>query len=485
MRYKRVFLIKPNYPGSYTSVPNWPLGLGYIAESLKTAGIEYQVIDLGFNYKNRLLYKRIREFQPHLIGIGLMTSKYKYHYALIKKLKHVFKNIPLVAGGPHISTLKEKALLDCPEIDYGVVGEGEETIIELCKGKNPAEIKGLIYKNGSNALYAGDRNRILDLDTIAFPAYAGFEIEKYDAKSINILSSRGCPYNCIYCCVKLAVGRQWIPRSAKNVADEIEYWYRREYRVFNFNDDACNIDQERMFDICDEVEKRNLKIELNAPNGARADKMSRDLLIRMKKVGFRHIAFGVEAGNNKVLANIKKGETIERIEETIKDACELDYAVKLFFLIGSPGENEQDIEDSFRLATKYPIKDVRFYNLIPFPHTELYKWIEKNNYFIQSPKEYLNGNMLWVNKPVFFTPELSMKYRKRAYKRGLKLGNRLRRKYLLEYYQKAFRKFGICNNLLAYLTSRNIFQFLLRKSKTLQQLRMFFKKNKLFIRSSS
>ena len=135
----------------------------------------------------------------------------------------------------------------------------------------------------------------------------------------------------------------------------------------------------------------------------------------MKEVGFGYIAFGVESGSNKVLKRLKKGETIETIEEAIKNACDLGYKVTLFFLIGSPDETETDVRKSVNLALKYPILDVRFYNLIPFPNTELFKWVDENDYFVQDPNVYLNDASHWMNSPIFETPEMSVDKRKELY----------------------------------------------------------------------
>ncbi|MBI4698940.1 MAG: radical SAM protein [Nitrospirae bacterium] len=462
--------------------PNWPVGLGYIAESLRRADIEYKVCDLRFREEKKSFLKDIAAFNPDIVGLSLMTSKYRHHYQVIREIKSSFPQIDIVVGGPHVSLLKEKVLLDCRDIDYGITLEGEETILELCNGKEHKDIKGLLYRGNDKVLYTGDRNYIHDIDSINYPSYDKFKIDKYDTKSINIVSSRGCPYNCIYCCVKRVVGRKWRGRSYQNVVDEIEYWYKKGYRVFNFSDDCFNLDKERLYSICSEIEKRGLDIELNCPNGIRADRVDRQLLERMREIGFRHLAFGVEGGNNKVLKNIKKGESIEDIEEGIKNASELGYDMELFFLIGSPGEDEKDIEDSFRLAAKYPLRDVRFYNLIPFPNTELYDWIEENNYFVVNKEDYLNGNLMWVNEPIFQTPELSLHQRKKIYKRGIRLGNRLRRKYMYEYYVKSFRKLGVFASLIGYLASRNTAQSLLKRSGLLQKTRLLLKKAGIFER---
>lgn len=416
MKYKRVLLIQPPYAQShYTYTMRPPAGLGYIAEALKRNDIEYEILDMGLNHDFRDMKKKIDAFEPDIVGVSMMTSRYKNTYTIIKKIKEISPNVSIVVGGPHVSTIREKALLEVEEIDYGVVLEGEETLLELCEGKSVSEIKGLIYRDGKEVVYNGDRPFIKDLDSVNFPAYDKFEIDRYAVREICIVSSRGCPYNCIYCPVKSTIGKKFRMRSAKSVADELEYWYKRGYKRFDFVDDNFTLIKERVYEICNEIEKRGLNgLKLHCGNGIRADKVDRDILKRMKHVGFDYIAFGVEAGNNKILNNIKKGESIEAIENSIKTSCELGFDVTLFFLVGSPGETWNDIMDSVNLALKYPVSDVRFYNIMPFPNTELYNWLEENDYFVKEPGEYLNSGSAWVNDPVFITPQLSYEERKRA-----------------------------------------------------------------------
>ena len=482
MRYNRVLLVQPDYPGSFYQTAVYPAGLGYIAETLKAASIEYDVIDmmLGYSYSN--LKTKIEHFRPDLIGISMMSSMYRHNYNLIRHIKFDFPNISIVAGGPHISTLREKVLRDCEDIDYGVTLEGEETIVELCKGMEFEAIKGLIFRDNSTIKYTGDRQFIMELDSIPFPTYENFETEKYDTQSMTIVSSRGCPYACIYCPVKTTIGRKLRVRSPKNVIDEIEFWYDRGYRVFNFADDNFTFYKDRVYQMCNKIELRNFKIQLNCANGIRADKVDKELLARMKEVGFRHIAFGVEAGNDRILKNLRKGEKIEDIKTSIKDACELGYEVALFFLIGSPGESISDIEESFKIATEYPVVDVRFYNLIPFPGTELYEWIEKNGYFVRSVDEYLNSGLHWVNEPIFYTPSLSVKERKEVFKRGIKLGRTLRRRYIYKYYKENLRLPGILSPAISLIASRTIVQEKLLKTGFIRWLRYILKKHKMFNR---
>ena len=133
----------------------------------------------------------------------------------------------------------------------------------------------------------------------------------------------------------------------------------------------------------------------------------------MKEVGFSYVAFGVEAGNNKVLKALNKGEDIESIEKGIKDACEIGFRVHLFFLLGSPSETEEDVKDSVRLALRYPVEHVRFYNILPFPNTVLYNRLIEEGRFVRNPEFHLNDSSHWVFSPVFETPELSSKERVR------------------------------------------------------------------------
>ncbi|MGR3173256.1 MAG: B12-binding domain-containing radical SAM protein [Candidatus Scalindua sp.] len=418
MQIGRVLLVKPIYYGSHYGDIWLPTGLAYISEALIKANIDNRIIDMGLGYSLNDLKKEIEKYKPQLIGISMMSFGYKHNYEMIKHIKNSYTSIPIVVGGPHMSTLREEVLRGCQSIDFGIALEGEESIIELCQGnKLFSEIKGLLFRDDSGDIrYSGDREFISDLDQNGFPSYSKTELDKY-SRSVNIVTSRGCPYHCIYCPVHLAIGRKFRVRSYKSVVEELRYWYERGYRQFGIADDNFSLIRKRVVDICDEIERQGLTgLKISCGNGLRADKVDRDLLARMKEVGFCYIAFGVEGGNNKVLSALRKSEKIETIEQAIKDALDLDYMVTLFFLLGSPGETKADVEDSVRLATKYPVYDVRFYNLIPFQNTELYAWVSKNKYFRKDPVQFISEASHWVNDPIFETPELPIKERKKLYK---------------------------------------------------------------------
>lgn len=456
----RVLLLIPPFPsdelgGSSSILPRAPhVGVGYLSEFLKKHGVEHNVLDLRFTYgrnKTKLSYtinhlrKKINEFKPDLIGITMMSYRHDLSYEIIKQIKN--EKYKIVVGGPHVSTFRKKILEDC-EADFAIKLEGEYTLLELCQGMNPADIKGLIFRDGENIIENEDRPFIKNLDSLGFPCYEKFDLERYVDKAILIVSSRGCPFKCIYCPIKVTMGREFRIRSPESIIEEIKYWYKRGYRNFSFEDDNFTLIKERVYKFCDLLEELNLKdLVLTCPNGVRPDCVDRDLLKRMREVGFNQIYFGVEAGNNKVLKRIKKGERIETIEEAIKNACDLGYKVGLFFMVGHPGETPSDVEDSIRLALKYPVTSAAFYNIIPFPNTELFDWISENNYFVVDWEKHLNYVAHFNNSPFFETPEFSLGERKKALDRTAKISKKIKKAS----FERSFSKYKTINKIAAQL----------------------------------
>lgn len=466
MRFSRVLLVNPYYKGRFP--PFLPGGLAYIAEALKNEGVEYDFVNMGLDKSMHNLRKRISSFSPNLVGVQMMTFQHKQTYNLIRKIKDMFPDLPIVVGGPHVSTMRTVVLEENECIDYGIVLEGEKTIVELVRGDLPIlEIKGLIFRQGSGIRYTGDREFIEDLDSIPFPRYEKFDLQKIPTTSIPIVSSRGCPYDCTYCPSKTAIGKKLRVRTAENVVDEIQYWYRRGYKSFDFYDDNFTFYKQRVYEICDEIERRGLTdLKLKCDNGIRADRVDRELLARMKQVGFVWLSFGVESGNDRILKNLKKGEKLEAIERTIKDACELGFEVELLFMIGSPGETEAEVHDSIELALKYhPIANVNFYTLIPFPGTELFEWVKEHNYFLRSPDEYLNECPHWINDPVFETPEFPREARRRAFETCKQVTLKIRKEYM----KRKMARYGVLAGILGYFYASEFVQWRILTSAILRR----------------
>ncbi len=412
--FKRVLLIAPP-SSSYLGAAMPPTGLGYLAQSLLEAGIEYAVEDMRVRGHLSALPKRIRTFQPDLIGVSLVSLEYNRSYELIRCIKEYYPRASIIVGGAHVSAVKESVLEECRAVDFGVIGEAEQALVALCKGEMPLEeIPGLLYRRDETVASGPERELIMDLDNIAFPRYIHFDLKKY-TKELPLITSRGCPYKCIFCPHSI-MSSKFRARSAANVVDEIEYWHARGIRQFVVDDDNFTLVKERVYDICDEIEQRGLKgLFIRCANGVRADKVDRDLLARMKEVGVREVGFGADGGNNRVLLDIvHKGETIETIEQAIQDAIDVGLEVRLFIIVGHPGETLSDVEDSFALAQRYPLIRLHLNNPVPYPGTALFEWVQSHDCFLMSPEEYLNNLTDSDNEPIFETPELPADLRRQV-----------------------------------------------------------------------
>lgn len=463
-RFKRVLLVQSPAPEGVNTIAQFPSpSLGIIAEILEQNEVAYDVLDLNLGYSFTDLVQKVKHFNPDLLGFSMMTPQYKKNYDLLTKIKLSYPNLKIAVGGVHVSSFKENVLKQCSTIDFGAVLEGEKTIIELCDGKQLEDIKGLLYKKNGKIYVNDDREYIINLDDIPFPRYRKFELNKYLTNVIGLITSRGCPYRCIYCCVKCTTGRKFRVRSIESVFAEISYFYSKGYRNFYFLDDNFTLIPDRVYQLCDLIEKEKYaELNLALPNGIRADKVDRKLLERMRSVGFYKLSFGVEAGNNKILKILKKGEKIETIENAIKLACDIGYEVTLYFLFGSPYETENDVNDSISLALKYPIHHVEFYNIVPFPNTELYEWLEKNEYFLARPEDYLNEYDYYSGNFYFETPELSKEKRLKMFHRLKKVRHKIFQQSIERKYMKSF---GLAARPIARLVTSNLFLNLFYKNK--------------------
>lgn len=449
MKTQRITLICPPPYDSQWGAIRPPIGLGYLSEMLQLHGIEHQILDMSLGYSLKQVLAKILMFHPDLIGVSMTSLFHQSVYEIMQTIKQHFPNIPLVAGGPHISTMRAQALAECEAIDYGATLEGDETIIELCQGKSPEQIKGVLYRTASYEIaYTGDREFILDLDHVPFPKYEHFELDRYVAYEIGVITSRGCPYSCTFCPVKTTIGRTMRFRSAEHVVAELAYWHEKGYRDILILDDNFAMKSERVHAICDAIEQRGLQdFRFRCGNGIRADHVDYALLSRMYAVGFRFVSFGVESANEHILQKIKKGERLERIEQAIKDACAIGYDVTLFFILGLPGETPQEVENSLRFAQKYPVFDAKFYNLIPFPNTEIYDWLTVHHYLLASPEEYLNNASHWDTMPLFETPEFPHEARIQLLHKAHRVRKHIRKAAM----QRKLKRFGLAGTLAASL----------------------------------
>lgn len=413
---RKILLVNMPYLNSYyAKAIHLPIGLGILSEILLSRGIEHEIYDMQLNASEEKLFSAIERFKPDDAGFSMMSFRYIRNYNLINKVKKQFPSLRVIVGGPHASTFREKILEECESVDVVSLMEGEETVVELCGGVPLDSIKGIIYRDRKKIITNGNREYLTDLDIYPFPKFSKFEMSRYPC--VALITSRGCPAECVYCPVVVTMGRKWRAKRADDVIREIAYWVNKGYRGFSIQDDNFTFDRRRVIDICNGIKEKGFSqnIEIWLPNGVRADKVDMELLKTMREGGFTMIAFGVESGNDSILTRLCKGETLQTIENAIKEACDLGYQVRLTFVLGTPGETEKEVYDSIKFAKKYPVVEVNFYHLIPFLGTRLYRWAEENNSFRFKAPDFLDYASHWINEPLFTTPELDVKARKRFY----------------------------------------------------------------------
>ena len=482
---KEIILIYPDFRDSHVfQNSGLPVGLGYIARQLEGACLKYEIVDLNIDSEDYLI-DRISNLQPKFLGISMLSYRCRKTYGLLQKLKCEFPQLQIIAGGPHITANREVALMDCPAIDVGVVREGEVTILEILRGDPLSTIKGVLYRENGTVRFTGERNFIEDLDQITFPTYVGFKLEKYGT-TMSLHSSRGCPYRCIFCSAPRILGIKWRKRSAQSMVEEVKYWYGRGYRKFYYSDSNFAIDRERVLRFCDEIIGSGLHVSFTA-DGLRANHVDRKLLERMKRGGFTTITFGVESGSNKVLQNLKKGETREEIESAIAAAIDLGFNVSLFFLIGSPGEEADDIQQSFQLARKYNVARVWFFNLTPIPGTEFYDWAIARGYLDGSETRYPEGNFGFSERAILPTGIITID----QLNRYIRLARRVERQVVYRYsiYKllnrsviKFFADDSILNMLswsVSHPVIEPVFRLLLRLARVVKQRWRFIRRSGL------
>lgn len=438
---KKVLFIVPQQSDEYPEYPH--TGIGYLSEYLTKNNVNNKIIDMRLGYTIIDALDLIRKYSPDFIGITMVTAKRDKGYELVNTIANNCSEnkCKIIIGGPHVSMMGSKVLEEC-KADFAIKGEGEEALLELLKNKPLKNIKGLIYKDKNKIIENQNRPWLADLNKIPWPKHREAELKKYRGGGVSIVTSRGCPYQCIYCSAKLVAGQCFRARSPESIIEELKHWNEKGIKYFHIVDDNFTLNKERVIQLCDLILKNNIKATF-ACDGVRADRVDYETLKKMKESGFKYLSFGVEGGNNKVLKAIKKGETIEQIEKAIQDSIKLGFEVYLFFLVGSPTETKKDVQDSISLALKYPISGANFYNLVPFPGTELYEYVNKSNLFLIKPEQYLKDAPYYSNTPVFETPEFPKKERIEMLKKTKKIRQKIRRKVL----KRRLEKLGIIGRI--------------------------------------
>ena len=372
----RVLLINPYYPISETPSP--PLGLAFLAAALEAADIEVQILDfVVYPYSKERLARTLKTFDPQFVGATAVTMNFEHAASVIRDVKAIAPDILTVMGGPHVTFCASETMQACPEIDFIVLGEGEETLVELVtiyqNGRNWGNIKGLAYQKKGQPVLTPPKDPIQDIDALPEPARHLIPLGRYRALGlpISMTTSRGCPFKCIFCVGRKMVGARVRYRDPQKVVDELEYLSTLGFHQINIADDLFTASKKHCMAVCDEILRRQLKIQWTS--FARVDTVSRPALERMKQAGCTAVSFGVESGSPEILKTIKKGITLDQVIDAVNMCNDVGVTPQASFILGLPGETLQTMQQTVAFAER--LKDMGvlhgYHLLAPFPGTDV------------------------------------------------------------------------------------------------------------------
>jgi radical SAM superfamily enzyme YgiQ (UPF0313 family) len=365
-----------------------PLGLAYVAAALEKAGFQVEILDnYLLNHQIDYIKREIKRLSPEIVGITCGSVTYQRCIETAKAVKEVIPSCKVVVGGPHPSYMPE-SMLQHPEIDYVVLGEGERAIVELATNitkheddRPIATIPGVAFRYEGKMVKTAPRF-IRDMDQIPYPARHLLLMHLYD-RAIEFLSDkpvdtmniiRGCPYNCAFCETKNLWGQTCRAFSPPRVVEEIDHLIKNYgSKGIYFVGDNFTIQKKRTIEICKLIKKQKLDIEWVCDT--RVDLISRELLKEMKDAGCQTIWFGVESGSPRILEKINKGITLEQAVHAFKLCREEGIHIASSFMLGIPGETAEDMKATFKFAQKLDPDWCQFNIFVAYPFSSLYEEI--------------------------------------------------------------------------------------------------------------
>jgi magnesium-protoporphyrin IX monomethyl ester (oxidative) cyclase len=335
--------------------------------------------------------RKIEYIKPDIVGIScLFSAQFENVVNICSIAKEIDRKIITVVGGAHPSAIPQE-MMGYEDIDFIIIGEGECTLINLLecienqKDIHKEAIDGLGFRTGGQIQINQKKRYLEDLDSIAYPAWEMFPLESYfkinsphggrakNACFMPMITSRGCPFECIFCSVHNLWGRNYRKRSAENTLKEIEYLINRfGVKEILFEDDNLTFDKIRAQEIFTGIANRKLNISWSTPNGIAARNLDSEMLELMKLSGCHSISIGVESGDEDVLKKIiKKPVTLEEVKHIINKAKKIGLHTVSFFVVGFPGETPLQLKNTFRYAENLGADNANFFFATPLPGTRL------------------------------------------------------------------------------------------------------------------
>jgi len=404
----------------------FPFFLAYAASLLKKEGLEVKLIDsLALELPASDFLRVVCQEAPDLLVAETSTPSLWNDLALLKKLP---ADLPVALCGPESNIRDPQFLQRQNHISYVFSGEYEHTLLELVQRLEAKQsmdgVCGLIYRDGGQVKVNSPRPLLEDLDALPWPLRDGLPMHKYNdapgeipLPSVQMWSSRGCPYHCLFCAWPelMYQSRRYRSRSIIRVVDEMEYLVcEMGFKSVYFDDDTTNIGKLRMMELAREIKKRNLNVPWAMM--ARADLMDEDILENLRNAGLVAVKYGVESADQKLLDRIRKGMDIQKAARMIKLTKAIGIKSHLTFSFGLPGETQETIQKTINFALDLDPDSLQFSINTAFPGTKYYQELERQGHVVSRDFADYDGNFKAMLRTESLTDKDLLKAKRRAEK---------------------------------------------------------------------
>lgn len=428
----QVLLVRPPLWNSICA-PTPPLGLGYLLGNLKRAGISAAMLDLerAPDGVARLRGMLTGAQPPTLIGVQVYSNELPAAQRTIAFIRELQPQATIVAGGPHVSTMPDELFRHLPQLDYGIQGDGESSLVSLARNLPPGEevatnvIPGLIRRrNGGTVAQPPEFPE--NLDPYGMPDWDGMNLALYDADAFGggfnrsspamcLQTSRGCPNRCSFCAVAPIAGGRCRTHSGALVVEQIKQLLARGYREIKIVDDNFGIDIRHVREIRQAFEREGLRLPVSFACGFHCRSINEETIDHLKMIGIYEIMLAIESGVDRVLGDMQKGISTALVRQKVEMLRHHGLPVTGFFIIGYPTETARDIETTIRFALALPLERAHFNCFSPFPGTEIHRRLRE-----EGRLDDLRMEAVHIETPSYsFVPGLSVHDLQRLRRRAL------------------------------------------------------------------
>ena len=428
-----ITLIRPalvSTPRTYSVIIAPPLGLAYVSAALEEAGHELAVVDalgeapeergpaaypglIAYGLSNDAILERI---PPHTQGIGvsvMFSQQWPHVEALTRAIHARLPHVPIFIGGEHATAAWTYLLEHCPEVTACVLGEGELSAVDLAEwldGTRAIEdIPGIAVRHDGVPQRNETRPRVRQPEHLPRPAWHLFPLEEYlsrglghgvdRGRSIPMLATRGCPFQCTFCSSPSMWTTRYTVRPVDDLVDEIEDYVAR-YGMTNvdFEDLTAFIKRDWILAFCRELQRRDVHITFQLPSGTRSEALDREVLEALYRSGCRNLTYAPESGSERMLQRVKKRVHLDRMLDSMRASVAVGIVTKVNMIIGFPFETRRDVLQTVRFCVHMAwigVEDIPLFPFCPYPGSEIYADLRARGLVKEMSNEYFASLQFW------------------------------------------------------------------------------------------